>query len=157
MSVLPSSTRPLSGPLAGRGWRRTLVAVLLLVAAGAVYGGVGLMSNGMGMPRAWLARTPFDSWTWPGVALLGTVALPQVAVAGLVLAGRRWASLAGVAAGAGLVLWIVVQLVALQRYSFLQPVIAGFGVLEMVLAWGWHRAGGAARAGRHRPGGRRAP
>jgi hypothetical protein len=125
--------------------------VLLLVAANAVFGGIGLMSNGMGMPRDWLARTPFDSWTMPGVALLVTVALPQVAVAGLIVAGHRWAFLAGVAVGAGLVLWIVVQVLLLRRYFFLQPVIAGFGVLEMALAWGWHRARGAAPAGRHRP------
>ena len=151
MSVPPSSTRRLGGTLAGRGWRRALVVVLLFVAANAVFGGIGLMSNGMGMPRDWLARTPFESWTLPGVALLVTVALPQVVVAGLVVAGHRWAFPAGVAVGVGLVLWIVVQVLLLQRYFFLQPVIAGFGVLELALAWGWHRAGGAAPAGRHRP------
>ena len=45
----------------------------------------------------------------------------------------------GLVAGAALVLWIVVQLLALQHYFFLQPVIAGFGVLEMLLAWAWIR------------------
>lgn len=36
-----------------------------------------LLRTGLGMPERWLDRLPFDSWTWPGVALLVTVALPQ--------------------------------------------------------------------------------
>jgi hypothetical protein len=53
----------------------------------------------------------------------------------------RRAGVIGLVAGAALVLWIAVQLLVLQRYFFLQPVIAGFGVLEMVLAWWWiHRS-----------------
>jgi hypothetical protein len=42
-------------------------------------------------------------------------------------------------AGAALVLWIAVQLALLQRYFFLQPVIAGLGVVEVLLAWAWWR------------------
>ncbi len=140
----PSSSRP----RLGSGWRWSLLAVLLLVAANAVYGGLGLIADGMGMPDDWLERTPFDTWTWPGVALLATVALPQLVVAGLVAAGHRWAAAAGVLAGAALVLWIVVQVLVLRRYFFLQPVIAGFGVVEMALAWAWLRGGRAVR----RPG-----
>lgn len=124
----------------GRRWRWSLAGVLLLVAVSAVYGGIGLMGNGMGMPRGWLDRTPFDSWTWPGVALLITVAAPQLVAAGLAVAGHRWAPVVGLLGGAALVLWIVVQMLVLQRYFFLQPVIAGFGVVEMALAWGWLRS-----------------
>jgi hypothetical protein len=36
------------------------------------------------------------------------------------------------------VAWILVQLLVLQRYFFLQPVIAGMGALEVLLAWAWH-------------------
>ena len=50
-----------------------------------------------------------------------------------------WGPVAGVLAGAGLVLWIAVQLALLQRYFFLQPVIAGLGLVEMGLAWAWLR------------------
>ncbi len=46
----------------------------------------------------------------------------------------------GVVVGAALVLWILVQLAVLQRYFFLQPVIAIIGVLEMLVSWAWiHR------------------
>lgn len=48
--------------------------------------------------------------------------------------------MAGIVAGAGLLTWIAVQALVLQRYFFLQPVIAGCGVAEMVLAWLWIRS-----------------
>jgi sterol desaturase/sphingolipid hydroxylase (fatty acid hydroxylase superfamily) len=121
-----------------RAWPRgTLSVVLALVAASAVYGGVGLIANGIGMPSEWLRSTPFSSWLLPGIALLVTVALPQLAAAGLIAVGHRWAALAGVLAGAGLVLWIVVQVLLMRRYFFLQPVIAATGVVEMLLARRW--------------------
>ena len=123
--------------LAGGG----LLAVLLFVGVGAVYGGVGLAVNGMGMPQEWLERLPVDSWLWPGVALLLTVALPQLGTAWLVWRRDARAALAGVAAGLALVLWIGVQVLLLQRYFFLQPVMAGLGVLEAVLALLWVRSG----------------
>ena len=123
-----------------RGWAGTgLLVVLLLVTANAVYGGVGLVVDGLGMPSEWLDRLPVDTWTWPGVALLVTVALPQLGTAWLVWRCDRRAPVAGMLAGAALVLWIAVQLALLQRYFFLQPVIAGLGVVEVLLAWAWWR------------------
>ncbi len=45
-----------------RGWAGgALLVVLLLVAANAVYGGIGLMVNGMGMPLEWVDRLPVDT------------------------------------------------------------------------------------------------
>lgn len=127
----------------GRGFAGTaLLLVLLVVAANAVYGGIGLVVDGMGMSSEWLDRLPVDTWTLPGVALLVTVALPQLAAAWLVWRRHPWAAVGGIAAGAGLVVWIAVQLALLQRYFFLQPVIAGLGVLEVGLAWAWLRRDG---------------
>jgi hypothetical protein len=123
-----------------RGWAGTgLLVVLLFVAANALYGGIALMVNGMGMPEEWLVPLHVDTWTWPGVALLATVAVPQVAAAWLVWRRHPWGPAAGLLAGAGLVLWIGVQLALLQRYFFLQPVIAGLGLAELLLAWAWMR------------------
>ena len=116
-----------------------LLVVLLLVAANAVYGGIGLVLDGLGMPLEWLERLPVDTWTWPGVALLATVALPQLVAAWFVVRRDPRAGVVGLVVGAALVLWIVVQVLLLQRYFFLQPVIAGLGVLEMVLAGWWIR------------------
>jgi hypothetical protein len=131
-----------------RGWAGNgLLVVLLLVAANAVYGGIGLVVNGMGMPEEWLANLPVDSWTLPGVALLVTVALPQLVAAWFVWRHHRWAGLAGLVAGAGLVLWIGVQVLVLRRYFFLQPVVVALGLLEMGLAAAWLRDAGRALTG----------
>ena len=47
----------------------------------------------------------------------------------------------GFGAGGALVLWIAAQLLVLQRYFFLQPVIGVLGAIEMALAWWWvHRS-----------------
>jgi hypothetical protein len=45
---------------------------------------------------------------------------------------------------AGLILvgWIMVQVLVLQRFFFLQPVIAVLGLAETGLAWLWQRTEG---------------
>ncbi|MFN8194673.1 MAG: hypothetical protein U0R80_10370 [Nocardioidaceae bacterium] len=123
-----------------RGWAGWgLFAALVLVGVNAVYGGIGLMVNGMGMPQDWLDRTPFDSWLLPGIALIVTVALPQFAAAWLVLRRAPRAATVGILVGAALMLWILVQVAILRRYFFLQPVIAGFGIVEVLLGLDWRR------------------
>ncbi|MFN0280770.1 MAG: hypothetical protein ACKVZ6_02225 [Kineosporiaceae bacterium] len=122
----------------------SLTVVLVLVGLSAVYGGVGLVRDGMGMPDDWLDTMPFGSWVFGGLALLATVAVPQLAAAWLVASGRRWGAVAGILAGATLLAWIGVQLVVLQRYFFLQPVVAGCGLAEIALAAWWAGRDGTA-------------
>lgn len=115
--------------------RWALVALEGLCGASAVYGGVGLIwHDAIGMPDSWLASSPFDSWTWPGVFLLAVVALPMLASA--VLEHRRTpaASAASMLAGIALVGWIAVELLVMQKYNVLQPVMIGLGLVVIVLA-----------------------
>ena len=77
----------------------------------------------------------------PGVALLIGVAIPQFAAAVLIVAGARNGLAAGYLAGLLLVAWIAVELLILRHYFFLQPVVAGIGAAEVLLAWRWHRSG----------------
>ena len=80
-------------------------------------------------------------WVLPGVALLIGVAVPQFTAAALIAAGVRPGLAAGFLAGLLLIAWIAVELLILRRYFFLQPVIAGIGAAEVLLAWRWHRSG----------------
>jgi hypothetical protein len=137
--------RPWGYLLAGAGlvmWARWALAVLDgLTGAAAVYGGVGLIRDGFGMPDGWLAGTPLTGWVLPGVALLIGVAVPQLSAAALIGSGVRPGLAAGYLAGLLLIAWIAVELLILRRYFFLQPVIAGIGVAEILLAWRWQRSG----------------
>ncbi len=126
-------------PLATRrGWRAWLLTgIALFLTAAAIFGGTQLVRDGFGMPLSWLRQTPFTSWTLPGIALLIGVAMPQLTVALLIATTRRVALAASYLAGFTLIAWIAVQMLVLQRYFFLQPVIAGFGVAEILLARAW--------------------
>ncbi len=131
-----------SGPRAPVASRRSwpawiLAACAAVVGAGAVFGGVQLLRNGFGMPASWLAHTPFTGWAVPAMALLIGVAVPQLAVAALITISSRWALAAGYLAGLALMAWISIQLLVLQRYFFLQPVIACLGAAEIILARTW--------------------
>jgi hypothetical protein len=51
--------------------RWALVAVEVLTAVAALYGGIGLIAdNSIQMKDEWLIGTPFDSWVLPGIFLL---------------------------------------------------------------------------------------
>ena len=136
----PETTPGLAVPVAARRiWPAWVLAVVALTAgAGAVFGGTQLLRNGFGMPLSWLSHTPFTGWALPGLALLIGVAVPQLAVVALITASNRWALAASYLAGLALAAWILIQLLVLQRYFFLQPVIAGMGALEILLAWAWY-------------------
>ncbi|MDD7967970.1 hypothetical protein [Actinomycetospora lemnae] len=103
--------------------RRVLVLLEGLLGASAVYGGIGLLTGTLGMSDAWLAGTPFTSWRWPGIALLLVVAVPMLAAAVLELRRHHLAPSASVVAGVLQVGWIAVQLLVMQRYFVLQPVV----------------------------------
>jgi uncharacterized BrkB/YihY/UPF0761 family membrane protein len=124
-----------------RAWSaRILAGILLLVGAAGFFGGISLVRDGFGMPLSWLHQTPFTTWTLPGIALLIGVAVPQFMALGLIVSGHRWALAGGYLAGIGLMLWIAVQMLVLQRFFFMQPVIAAAGAVEILLAWLWQRA-----------------
>lgn len=117
----------------------SLIGVELLIAANAIYGGLGLIGSGMGMPLEWLQGTPFDSWVLPGVALLVVIAAPMTIAAAAEITRATWAYRMSLAAGALQIGWIVAQVLVLRRYFFLQPVLFVLGALVILLAWLAHR------------------
>ncbi len=125
----------------GRRWQTwVLVVIEAFVIYQAISGGIGLITDTWNLPTEWLARTPFDSWVGPGWILIVLVAVPQLlaAMPKLFLPRRpKLGILAGILAGLNLLIWIGLQLAVLQIYFFLQPVIAGIGVVEVGLALWW--------------------
>jgi hypothetical protein len=130
---------PTTDPARRRGWAWSLVALQVLVAGMAGWGGTRMVVDGFGMPEDWLHGSGFVSWALPGLALLLGVAVPQLLAAGLVAVEHPWSVPVAWVAGVSLVGWIVVQLAVLQRYFFLQPVVAIVGLAEIALLLAWQR------------------
>ena len=119
--------------------RVILIAVEVFVAVGAVFGGIGLITDTLGMQSDWLSGTGFSSWVWPGVFLLLAIAAPMTAAAIGEWSKQPWAYAISVTAGAVLIGWIVVQWLIIGKYFFLQPTMLAVGLLVLLLARLTHR------------------
>ena len=93
----------------------TLLALMVLSAIqiiGASAGGVGLVQdpiNNIGMPLSMLKGSPFGDYLIPGLVLLVVVGLfPIVPLVGLIMR-RRWGWWLELAAGCGLIIWIITE------------------------------------------------
>ncbi len=126
----------------GRIWQAWVLLLLeFFVAYQALSGGIGLIHDNWELSIAMLAHTPFESWTGPGWLLIGLITVPHTAAAVSVLAvprRPRLGILGGLLAGASLIIWIGMQLLLLRVVFFLQPVVVGLGIVEILLAWSWH-------------------
>jgi hypothetical protein len=71
----------------------------------------------------------------PGLALAVLIAVPYLVAALLVAIGHSRARGVSLLAGVVLVGWIVVQVVLIQQYFFLQPVMGICGLLTIGLAY----------------------
>ena len=118
------------GPL-----ERALVILEGAVSVCGVGGGVFLLSHPLtAMPLRYLDGTWFDTWRWPGVALLGFVGIgPALAVMATLLR-RRIALAAHVMVGVGLVAWIVIEAAWMVVSAPLQIAFAVIGLTIVVLA-----------------------
>jgi hypothetical protein len=126
-----------------RGASPALVALVVMegvLGLSAVFGTYGLLTGTLGMPDAWLAGSPFVTWTFPAVALLLVVAVPMLTAAVLELRRHRLAPTVTVLAGTGQVGWIAAQLLLFQRYFVLQPVVLLVAAVILLVA-GLRRAG----------------
>jgi hypothetical protein len=130
-----------------------LSLVLVLEASAALFGGIPMLRDPFGAPLGMstsvLAGTPFDSFLVPGLLLtlvLGVYPLVAVlllwwrpewrAMARLERAtGRHWAWSVGIGAGLAMMVWIAVQVLMLGATNLLQAVIAGLGLVVVLLAF----------------------
>ena len=126
----------------------TWIAVALEVFTGVAAIPVGLMlitdptGAGIGLPPAWIEGTVFGNYAIPGIYLLVVNGIGMLLVAALTVL-RHWIApwLTG-ALGAGLVIWILVQLAIMPETMVLQWIFLAIGIVMGFTALFWLRRTG---------------
>lgn len=122
---------------------KVCLAVLAVLAAGAVGGAAFLVTSPDGSAMQWntsmLAGSPFPDFFVPGLILGGLFGLGSLAVAAMGLARFRIAPFLAFAIGCGQMIWIVVELAIIGQLSFLHPLCFGLGlaIAASAMRWGW--------------------
>ena len=113
---------------------------------------LALGADGGGVPREYLANSPFASFAVPGLILGVVVGGTQAAAAVALLQQKRIALLLSAIAGFGMVVWIFAELSMIRQYSWLQTMYFVHGVMELIfvfallgivpaIAHPWHSSG----------------
>ena len=110
--------------MAHRGLRYTLAGLNLFLAANAIFGAIWVVP---GLPREWLAGTPFPDYVVPALALGVVIGLGAVVCAVLVIARPVLGSVASIALGAGMMLFEIVETTVIGWDYWLHTL--GFGVI----------------------------
>ncbi len=114
---------------------RGLVFLELFVSMCGIGGGVYLVSSPRSaMPLAYLEGTGFDTWRWPGVALLLFVGVGPVLAVVATWQRRRIEDAAHLLVGLGLVVWIIVEALWVVVSAPLQITFATIGAVIAALA-----------------------
>ena len=142
MNVTPEKTRPLTAWL--------LIFFMLLLGVGAIISGAMLFVQPdgglMGMSTSLLEGSPFNNYLIPGIILFLFVGVfPFIVAMGLIITKWRglhflnpfpahhWAWTGSIAAGVILLIWIITETALLGNISVLQPAMAVWGVIILLL------------------------
>jgi hypothetical protein len=124
------------------GWVWIGVGLQLFVGVMAVPVGLVMIAdphgNPVGIPQEWIASSPFGSYLLPGIFLLLVNGIGQLTAAALAIGRHPLAPWAMGALGAGLLIWIAVQVLIIPL-SFLQPMIFAVGIAQGLVALFWIR------------------
>jgi hypothetical protein len=120
------------------GWpRRVLILLAALNTVAALAGAWGLATGVLDMGPTLNARLPGGSPVFAGVALALLVAVPNGALVLVALRRSRHTGLVGIAVGAAMVVWILVELAFIRELSFFHPLYLAVG---LVMVWAGVRA-----------------
>lgn len=117
--------------------------MLLVIGFSAIPAGYGFLGtpdgSAVGIPQSWLDGTPFSDYTIPGALLFG-LGLLHLLAAYLEIGNKRLAPWIAEIAGAGLIIWIVVQASMMGSFkhpiqTILQAVCISIGIGTALLAW----------------------
>jgi hypothetical protein len=118
-----------------RGPRLVLFWLAVLNGVSALAGAYGLASGSLSLGPTTSDRLPWGSPLVAGAALTLLVALPNGALAVVAARRSRYTGQVGIAVGAALVTWILIELVFIRELSFFHPLYVAVG-LAMVWAGG---------------------
>ena len=113
---------------------RTLLGALLAFGAlNAFAGGYYGLAGAEGVPREWLAGSPFSDYAVPSLVLFVVVGGALALAAIMVFRGHPLARAIACAAAAVLLVWIVVQVAIIGYVSWMQPATFAAGLLMLLL------------------------
>jgi hypothetical protein len=115
--------------------RYVLGSLLAFGAVNAAGGGYYGLSGAQGVPVEWLKGSPLRDYFIPGLVLLVVVGGSFLAGAIAAFTNSRLARVAGLGAGAVVLVWISVQLSIIGYVSWMQPVTAAGGLAILGLFW----------------------
>lgn len=128
------------------------LVLLVFLAGTATGGGLEMLLFPQGNPfvkAEWLDSVPFADWTVPGLILGLGFGLGSVLVLWGVLrrpsvtwldrlatpTGHHWSWLGSIILGAGLVLWILLEVVLIPERSVVEVIYVGVGLALVTLPW----------------------
>lgn len=112
--------------------------LLSLIGLSAVAVGVALIINpegGSGLTVELLKDSPFKDYMIPGILLLAIIGIASLAGAVLAFMKHRYTSVATMALGLAMVIWMFAQVYWMGWQSWLQPTFLAVGVLELGLGF----------------------
>ena len=138
--------RPIARPLPRPAYVWIAVGLEAFTALGAIPVGIQLLRDpsgaAVGLSADVIEATPFGSYLVPALYLLLVNGIGMLVVAFLSVTRHPLAPWLTGVLGAGLLVWILVQLVALPEASPLQAVFGSIGVALMAISGLWLRASG---------------
>jgi hypothetical protein len=101
--------------------------------------------SALGIPQGWIEATPFGSYVIPGLYLLAVNGVAMFALAALTVR-RHWIApwLTGTL-GVGMIIWILVEIIALPETMFLTWLFLAIGIVLGFIALFWLRITGQMR------------
>ncbi len=120
--------------------RYVLGSLLAFAALNAFGGGYFGMSGAQGVPREWLAGSPFADYFIPGLFLFVVVGGAFLVAAVAVFARWRHARALSLVAGAIVLVWLSVQVSVIGYVSWMQPTTAVVALVMLALSWSLPRS-----------------
>lgn len=114
--------------------KKILILILLIQGISAGIGGEELIrTNGMGIPKEWLANSPFESFIIPGMILGFIVGGTSIVASWRLYKNHKHQFETAAVAGFGIQIWIFVQIYMIRQTSILQALYFASGTIILAL------------------------